>query len=76
MVSGLLGWLRGGDDCDDEDDRPLSEEELYRIGVRWGASPEVAREYAHNAFTDGATYSSACSGVYQERDGQYYNPFE
>jgi hypothetical protein len=76
MVSGLLGWLRGGDDCDDQDERPLSEEELYRIGVRWGASPEVAREYAHSAFTDGATQSSACHRVYQIRDGQSYNPFE
>ena len=76
MVSGLFGWLRGGDGCDDEDERPLSEEELYRIGVKWGASPEVAREYAQTAFAEGATYSSACCGVYQERNGQYYNPFE
>ena len=75
MVSGLLGWRRGSG-CDVEDERPLSEEELYRIGERWGASPDVAREYAHHAFADGATHSSACCGVYQERNGQYYNPFE
>jgi hypothetical protein len=74
MVSGLLGWLRGGDGSDDE--RPLSEEELYRIGLKWGASPEAAREYAQTAFAEGATYSSACCGVYQIRNGQAYNPFE
>jgi hypothetical protein len=33
------------------------------------ASPEVAQEYARNVFMDGATYNTACCGVYEIRDG-------
>jgi hypothetical protein len=75
VLNQTLAWLRGEDEGQ-VDERPLSEEELYKIGVRWGGSPEVAKEYAHNAFMDGATYSRACCGVYQIRDGVYFNPFD